>query len=64
MMFKERKNYGKHNIIYIHLQFRSKLRKKINAKLYPMRLILILKHFPFTPEILDKNFNAIPFIMF
>jgi hypothetical protein len=33
----------------------SKLRKKINTKLYPMRL----KNFPFTPEVLDNNFNVL-----
>ena len=37
----------------------SKLRKKINTKLYRMWLILILKKFPFTPAGLDKNFNTL-----
>jgi hypothetical protein len=41
----------------VPLQRCSKLRKKINTKFYLMRLILTLKNFTFTPEVLDNNFN-------
>jgi len=44
----KRKNY------IVSLQHCSKLRKKINKKLYLKRSILILKNLPFTFEILDN----------
>ena len=46
------------------LQCCSTLRKKINTKLYLTRLILTLKNFPFTPEVLDSNFNILIYYIF
>jgi hypothetical protein len=45
----ERKNYK------VPLQRCSKLREKINTKLYLMKLILIFKKLPFTLEFLENN---------
>jgi hypothetical protein len=55
MGYEELNTKGKNYIV--SLQRCSKLRKKINTKLYLMRLLLTLKNFPFTPEVLDSNFN-------
>jgi len=43
----------------VSLQRCSKLSKKINTKLYLMRLILTLKNLPFTPAVLDNNCNIL-----
>jgi hypothetical protein len=58
----EEKTEGKNYIV--PLQRCSKLRQKINTKLYIVRLILILKNFPFTPAVMDNNCNVLIYYTF
>jgi len=43
----------------VPFQSYTKLRKKINIKLYLTRIILILENLPSTPEVLDNNCNIL-----
>jgi len=48
----------------VPLQRCSKLREKINTKFYLMKLILIFKNLPFTPEFLENNYNIFKYYIF
>jgi len=43
----------------VPLQSCSKLRKKINTKLYLMRIMLALKNYTYTPAVLDSDCNIL-----
>jgi hypothetical protein len=52
-----KKTVAEKNTVYYTSPALTKI--KINMKLYPARLILISKNFPFTLKVLENNFNIL-----
>jgi len=57
MRYEERKTVGGDYTVYYTSPALTKI--KINMKVYPARLILISKNFPFTLKVLENTFNIL-----
>ena len=53
------KNCGGGGIYKVYYTSPALTKIKINMKLYPARLILILKNFPFLLKVLESSFNIL-----
>ena len=56
MRYKERNSTGQNCIVYRTSSGLIKIKKQSERKLYPTRLVLLVKNFPFLHGIIGKQF--------